>query len=98
MGSQKDLKKLLQELQITATRHYKDNLISLVVFGSVAKGKATPESDIDLLVILKEKDKGSYKTYMDFYENVIPEELYTEEDALKAIKIAEGYLQVAQSV
>ena len=58
MKLQENLIKFLQELQITATRHYKDNLVSLVVFGSVAKGKATPESDIDLLVILNPQRKG----------------------------------------
>ncbi len=30
--------------------------------------------------------------------DLIPEEIYTKEDALKAIKIAEGYLSVARSL
>ena len=35
-----------------------------------------------------------------FYEDMdlIPEELYTKEDALKAIDIAKGYLQVAETI
>ena len=52
------------------TRYYKDGLVSLVVFGSVAKAKATPESDVDLLIVLENKPKSSYETYVEFYENV----------------------------
>ena len=65
-----DLSKLLEEIKIKSTEHYGERLVSLVVFGSVAGGRATPESDIDLLIVLEEKPKGSYLTYMDFYDNV----------------------------
>lgn len=33
-------------------------VISIVLFGSVARGTATPSSDIDLLVVLKDLPKG----------------------------------------
>lgn len=60
----------LLELRDKALSYYKDRLISLVVFGSVAKNTWTPESDIDVLIVLEEKSKSSYRTYMEFYENV----------------------------
>ncbi len=64
------LNTLLSEIREKARKHYRDRLVSLVVFGSVAKGKATPTSDIDLLIVLEDKPESSFKTYMDFYENV----------------------------
>ena len=70
MDFKKALEKLLEEIRERATRYYKDRIVSLVVFGSVAKGKATPESDVDLLIVLEDRTKSSYETYMDFYENV----------------------------
>ena len=35
---------------------YQDNFISLVLFGSQARGDAKPDSDIDVLVVLKDKN------------------------------------------
>ncbi len=64
------LNTLLSEIREKAIKHYRDRLVSLVVFGSVAKGKATPTSDVDLLIVLEDKPESSFKTYMDFYENV----------------------------
>ncbi len=32
---------------------FNDNLVSIILFGSVAKGTATDESDIDIAIILK---------------------------------------------
>ncbi|ANV83303.1 hypothetical protein AWQ21_02260 [Picosynechococcus sp. PCC 7003] len=40
---------------------FQDNLISLIVFGSQARGDATPESDIDILVVLKDKKQKQTK-------------------------------------
>ncbi len=36
-------------------QRFGDNIISIILFGSVAKGKETKESDIDLLIISKER-------------------------------------------
>ncbi len=64
------LQTLLDELKEKALSLYGERLVSLVVFGSVAKGLATPESDLDLLIILEDKPKGSYSTFMEYYENI----------------------------
>lgn len=37
---------------------FADNLMGLAVFGSVGRGTATPASDVDLLVILRERTGG----------------------------------------
>lgn len=38
----------------------RDNLVSVVLFGSVARGEARPESDIDLLVIAETLPEGRF--------------------------------------
>lgn len=45
----------LNELTTKLQRKLKHNLISLVLFGSLATGKATKRSDVDLLVIVPNK-------------------------------------------
>jgi uncharacterized protein len=37
-----------------------DNLVSIVLFGSVARGEATPDSDIDLLIIGEQFPTGRF--------------------------------------
>lgn len=49
---------------------YGENLVSFVLFGSVARGTFTWESDIDLLLVVKGLPNGRYRRVMDFQENV----------------------------
>jgi predicted nucleotidyltransferase len=44
---------ILEQLRNYFQKNYQDNLAYLILFGSQARGDATPDSDIDLLVILK---------------------------------------------
>jgi len=43
-----------QEYTETLKRHFGDRLVSVVVYGSVARGEHTPLSDIDLLIVARE--------------------------------------------
>ncbi len=45
-------RRLLERLLTLLQEHFGDRLISLVLYGSVARGEAGEESDIDLLIIL----------------------------------------------
>ncbi len=38
---------------------FNDNLVSIILYGSVARGTATEESDIDITIILKDAKKQS---------------------------------------
>lgn len=38
-----------------------DNLVSIVLFGSVARGEAGPSSDIDLLVVCRRLPRGAFR-------------------------------------
>ncbi|MEM0011313.1 MAG: nucleotidyltransferase domain-containing protein [Candidatus Bathyarchaeia archaeon] len=42
---------LLSRLLNALLAHFGDNLVSLVVYGSVARGSARRDSDIDLLIV-----------------------------------------------
>ena len=50
----KGLNSLLSELTIKLEKKLKENLISIVLFGSVARGEFRRDSDIDLLIICKD--------------------------------------------
>lgn len=54
------LKKLIE--------HFGDNLISMVVFGSVARGEARRDSDIDLLLVINGLPKSRFKRQDIFME------------------------------
>lgn len=48
-------------------RIFSNNLASIILYGSVARGTDTSESDIDIAVILKEKpDVGAMDSVVDF--------------------------------
>ena len=47
------LKIILTQLQLQLEAHYGDRLKQLIMFGSQARGDAHPDSDIDVLVVLK---------------------------------------------
>ena len=50
-------KKLCKKLK----KELKDNLISFIIFGSTARGTAKKESDIDILLIVKDKTSAEEK-------------------------------------
>lgn len=56
-----DHKQILKKFKQKLLARYKDELISLVLFGSVARGTAKKESDIDMLIILKDAPDSYYE-------------------------------------
>ena len=55
------LLELAREYARIAAQLLGDNLVSVVLFGSVARGEAHERSDIDLLVIFDQLTKGAFK-------------------------------------
>ena len=39
----------------------KDNLVDVLIYGSVIRGEATPDSDIDIIIVVK---KNTFRTQM----------------------------------
>jgi hypothetical protein len=57
---------LLERFHAACRRHYGERLVSVVVFGSVGRGVAGPESDIDLLVVANPLPDGRVARVRDF--------------------------------
>jgi len=53
-GEQEALRRFKDEVQ----RLLGDSLLSLCLFGSRARGEGTAESDLDVLIVLREKDRS----------------------------------------
>jgi len=61
-----DITKLLNRLTSLCKDHYGERLISLAVFGSVGRGTPRPDSDIDLLLVVKDLPVGRIARVKEF--------------------------------
>jgi uncharacterized protein len=61
-----DLANLLAHLTKLCQKHYGEKLVSLAVFGSVGRGTARPESDLDFLLVVNELPVGRIARVKDF--------------------------------
>nr|MDO8135600.1 nucleotidyltransferase domain-containing protein [Candidatus Njordarchaeum guaymaensis] len=59
---------LIQEFLSKVKQLCKSNLISVVLFGSVARGKGKKESDIDFLIILQDASDDHYERLKPFVD------------------------------
>ena len=51
---------------------FRDNLVSVVLFGSVARGEAGELSDLDLLIVCEELPGSRWKRYDLFHKAIAP--------------------------
>ena len=63
-------KELVNNIYKNVRKFYKDNLISFVVFGSVARGSTNPYSDIDILIVSENLPNGRTRRILDFIERI----------------------------
>ena len=61
--NEKMLNKVLDEFLQRCKQKFGDNLISIILFGSYARGMATEYSDVDLLIIAKNLPKRRIERY-----------------------------------
>jgi len=61
-----DITKLLNHLTSLCKEHYGERLVSLAVFGSVGRGTPRPDSDIDLLLVVKDLPVGRIARVKEF--------------------------------
>jgi len=60
------LEGILDDLRDCTAAHYAERLVSLVVFGSVGRCTAGPESDIDILIVAEPLPDGRIKRVLEF--------------------------------
>jgi predicted nucleotidyltransferase len=65
-GYTSEMKKFLSLLSEKVKSHYGDRLVSCAVFGSVARDRFRPDSDIDCLVVSKRLPKGRMSRVSEF--------------------------------
>lgn len=70
MGYREEYYKLIEKLRDVSIEFYKDRLVSIAIFGSVAKDTFRPDSDIDILIVAEYLPKGRIKRVAEFEENV----------------------------
>jgi predicted nucleotidyltransferase len=73
-------KKVLERFLDLLKMEFYDNLVSLVLYGSIARGAGSPRSDIDLLFILENRDPNYHRS-LDQALDVV--------DRLKSLKVYE---------
>lgn len=56
MEIQEKYQRAVEEFVKKAIKRYKDKIESIILFGSVARGDAKEDSDIDILIIVKERN------------------------------------------
>jgi len=78
---------ILEELNKLVRNHYKDDLISLIVFGSIGRGTFREDSDIDLLIIANNLPNGRIKRINHFM--TVEEKM---ESLLKSLELNQMYL------
>jgi len=49
-------------------RRFGDDLVSVVLFGSVARGEARPDSDVDLIIVVRNLPRGRFRRQDLFME------------------------------
>lgn len=61
---QREYESLLQELLRLLREEFGDRVRSLLVFGSVARGTARPDSDVDVCVVIRELPVSRYRRHL----------------------------------
>lgn len=70
MGYREEFYKLIEEIKRLILTYYSERLVTLAVFGSVARDAFRPDSDIDILIIAKDLSKGRLKRVSEFEKNI----------------------------
>ncbi len=84
MGYTSFYKSVIEKLVREIHRYYGDNLFTIALFGSVAREKFNPESDIDILIVSTNLPKGRLSRIRDFIQHV--ETIIEEDYKRKGIK------------
>jgi predicted nucleotidyltransferase len=76
---QEPYKTVLEKLVEVAKREFGDDLVSIVLYGSVARGDNRPDSDVDLLLVVRNLPKDSMLKRIRLFEEKVEGKLGLEE-------------------
>ena len=74
MRIQKKYRKTVEEFVKRTLEQYKDKIDSIILFGSVARGEAREDSDIDILVIWKGNEAEGWRAMTGLAFDVLLDE------------------------
>ena len=69
-GYKKKYYRLIDELKNNLIEYYGERLMSIILFGSVGRNRFHPDSDIDILIIIKDAPKGRSNRFFEYYDNI----------------------------
>ena len=84
---------MIDEAKQAIARKARKHLCLLVLYGSEARGEATPESDIDLLVVLDDADPELVRSLRDAVYDVMWERDFVRLISLHFISLADFQMQ-----
>lgn len=64
------IKEILKKVDIKMTGIFRDTLRKVIIYGSCARNENTPESDIDIMVLVNE-DEEKIKKYEDLITDIM---------------------------
>ena len=94
--TQHDSLELVHELRRRLGQQYGDRLVQLVLFGSQARGDATVESDVDVLVVLR-GDVPHPGLEIDAMMDIIYDLTLRYEQTLSVLPVSEKDFRARQS-
>ncbi len=100
MKIQKRYQKAVDEFVKRTLGKYKDNIDSIILFGSVVRGETREESDIDILVVVKERNIAdmkeiygiAFEVSMEHSLDISPK-VYAVREVLNRIKIGAPFIK-----
>lgn len=79
----KKIEKVVREFKTELEQLYGDNLVSVILYGSQARGDAKRDSDIDVLVVLNEMNSPFLE--IDKMVDIIHEHLLKDNELIQVI-------------
>jgi len=85
-----DLNVILPELKKALQEHYGDRLVKLILYGSHARGDATEDSDIDVMVVLRGLEHAEASKELDATIDIVCDINLKHDTLLTLLPIGEG--------
>ena len=100
MQIQGNYQEAVDEFVRRVRRKYEDKIDSIILFGSVARGEAKEDSDIDILVVIKKKNVKdmkeiygiAFEVSMEYLLDVSPK-VYGINEILNSLKIGVPFIK-----